>query len=279
MTVPTLILNRNSTMNYHVLINTLETGELYEFDKSTVDEIKGNVITPYLQNQEFQFDGYFIEPEKVRRLVVTETNLSSNECISDAYGRLSDNVVVFYTAKDCVFGNDLYSNDVTRKVLQEVKHSIEYSDNKNSVAGTLKRLNKKNKTLFLAYSYRQIDDEFVSGFKDLLAEKGYEVIDGKADGLGSISQAIMEKISISDIAVIVMTKRDKKENGKFTTSAWLLEEKGAALALKKKVGMFVEEEIDEADIGGLQGDNQRFHFTRNNFLKVAMNFLKVIENE
>ena len=49
--------------------------------------------------------------------------------------------------------------------------------------------------------------------------------------------------------------------------------------LKKKVGMFVEEEIDEADIGGMQGDNQRFNFTRNNFLKVAMNFLRIVEKE
>ena len=40
--------------------------------------------------------------------------------------------------------------------------------------------------------------------------------------------------------------------------------------------MFVEEEIDESDIGGLQGDNQRFIFTRNNFIKVAMNFIKII---
>ena len=76
-----------------------------------------------------------------------------------------------------------------------------------------------------------------------------------------------------------MTKRDKKENGSYTTSAWLLEEKGAALALKKKVAMFVEEEIDLSDIGGLQGDGQRFHFTRNNFLKVVMNFIKILEEK
>lgn len=112
-----------------------------------------------------------------------------------------------------------------------------------------------------------------------MIDKGFEVIDGKADGLGSISQAILDKIALSDIVVIVMTKRDKKENGKFTTAAWLLEEKGAAIALKKQVGIFVEEEIDDADIGGMQGDNQRFHFTRNNFLKVVMNFLKIIEKK
>lgn len=65
--------------------------------------------------------------------------------------------------------------------------------------------------------------------------------------------------------------------GKYTTAAWLLEEKGAAIALEKQVAIFIEEEIDEADIGGLQGDLQRFHFTRNNFLMKIMNFIKILE--
>lgn len=112
----------------------------------------------------------------------------------------------------------------------------------------------------------------------MLIDKGYRVLDGKADRLGSISHAILEKIRQSDITVVVMTKRDKKENGNYTTAAWLLEEKGAAIALGKDVAMFVEEEVDESDIGGLQGDDQRFHFRRNNFLKVVMNFVRVIES-
>ena len=266
-------------MKYHILIKTTETNELYEFDKPSIQEINENIIKPYLRNEEFQFDGYFIEPSKIKRLVVTETQLTSNDCVTDAYSRLSSNIIVFYSAKDCVFGNDRYAKDITRQVLQDVKNTMELNDSKGLNNGTTLTGVKKVKTLFLGYSYRQVDDEFVSGFKELLSDKGFEVIDGKADGLGSISQAIIEKISLADITVIVMTKRDKKENGKFTTSAWLLEEKGAALALKKKVGMFVEEEIDEADIGGMQGDNQRFNFTRNNFLKIAMNFLRIIEKE
>lgn len=132
-------------------------------------------------------------------------------------------------------------------------------------------------TIFLAYSYRPDDDELVSGFKELLKDKGYTVLDGKADRLGSISKAILDKIGNSETVIIVMTKRDKKENGKYTTAAWLLEEKGAALALAKNVAMFVEEGIDENDIGQMQGDSQRFHFTRNNFLKKIMEFTKCME--
>jgi|GEM_PF-2463079 len=269
-------------MKYHASIKTAETDEIYEFDHDSLGSIKDSIVTPYLLNQEFQFDGYFIEPSKVKRLVVTETDMTSEQCVRDAYNRLSPGVIMIIGAKDCVFGDDRYSRDITRKTLQEVKAAVEKhtpeKEDGNASNNSSPKVSKKN-TIFLGYSYREIDDEFVSGFKELLIDKGFEVIDGKADGLGSISQAILEKIALSDIVVIVMTKRDKKENGKFTTAAWLLEEKGAALALRKQVGMFVEEEIDDADIGGMQGDNQRFHFTRNNFLKIIMNFLKIIDKQ
>ena len=263
-------------MKYHVLLKTPETEELYEFDRESLVDIKETIVKPYLKNEEFQFNGYFIEPSKVKRLVITQTELSSEECVKDAYSRLSSEVFMVIQSQDCVFNNERYRVDITRSTLQEVKETIDVKTRTNVKQKNSGSATKNNKTIFLGYSYREVDDEFVSGFKELLIDKGYEVIDGKADGLGSISQAILEKISLSDIVVIVMTKRDKKENGKFTTAAWLLEEKGAALALEKHVGMFVEEEIDDADIGGMQGDNQRFHFTRNNFLKVAMNFLKII---
>jgi hypothetical protein len=267
-------------MKYHASIKTDETNEIYEFDHNNLDDIKEAIVIPYLKNEEFQFNGYFIEPSKVKRLVITETELSSDQYVKAAHDRMaSSGIFLPIGPEHCAFGDE-HSKDITRRTLQEAKAMIEKSGTLNTEkrGKSLNQGNTKHKeTIFLGYSYRHIDDEFVSGFKELLTDKGFDVIDGKADGLGSISQAIIEKISISDIVIIVMTKRDKKENGKFTTAAWLLEEKGAALALKKEVGMFVEEEIDENDIGGMQGDNQRFHFTRNSFLKVAMNFLKIID--
>jgi hypothetical protein len=73
-----------------------------------------------------------------------------------------------------------------------------------------------------------------------------------------------------------MTCRDKKENGKFTTSSWLLEEKGAALALGKPCLMLVEDGIDAREIGGLQGDDQRLPFNRNNFTRIVADALRML---
>ncbi|MBC9783476.1 pentapeptide repeat-containing protein [Heliobacterium chlorum] len=164
-------------------------------------------------------------------------------------------------------------------VVEPIEVNISTMSNSNMKKMILNEENiNRSMRIFLAYSYRTVDDEFVEGFKEVLISQGYEVLDGKADRIGSISQAILDKIFNSDMAVIVMTKRDKKENGKYTTTAWLLEEKGVALAFGKDVAMFVEEEIDESDIGGLQGDAQLFHFTRNNFLMKVMSFIKILKS-
>lgn len=260
-------------MYYHILVSTEETDKIFESDHENIDYIIENMAKPYLKNNDFQVDGYFIEPAKVKRMMITKTERDSNTLLDNAYDEAPAGFVIH--KEECVFERDEYREDITREVFEEIKKELSQNDDSEKddepVSGN-------STTIFLAYSYREEDEEFVSGFKKLLKNQGYKVIDGKADRLGSVSEAIVEKIQISDITVVVMTKRDKKENGKFTTAAWLLEEKGAAIALNKKVAMFVEEGVDEADIGGLQGDDQRFHFTRNNFLEIAMNFIKIIES-
>ena len=201
-------------MHYHALITTDETGELYEYDHKTLASIKESLVIPYLKNEDFQFYGYFIVPAKVKRLIITETQQSSTDCVKIAYSRLPSNVFMTIYQNQCVFSYE-YSKDITRTILKETKSIIEISGSQNKSKpekqNTTETTNNM-RTIFIGYSYRQIDDEFVSGFKDLLTDKGFEVIDGKADGLGSISQAIIEKINISDIVIIVLTKRDKKEN-------------------------------------------------------------------
>lgn len=198
-------------MKYHALLKTPETKELYEFDQESLDEIKGTIVKPYLKNEEFQFNGYFIEPSKVKRLVISQTELSSKQCIEDAYNRLSSGIIMIISAQDCVFTNEQYATDITRNTLQEVKETIDAKTRSKAGENISDPTEINNNAIFLGYSYREVDDEFVSGFKELLIDKGYEVIDGKADGLGSISQAILEKISLSDIVVIVMTKRYKRK--------------------------------------------------------------------
>lgn len=197
--------------------------------------------------------------------------------------RFSPGAVVIGGDNSSTYKNALFKGIQTTVALLEsmIEEVKEYWPDEEDVGGSktdseVASFEYGDKTIFLAYSYRPEDEEFVVGFKKLLMNQGYEVLDGKADRLGSISNAIIDKIKCSKIVVIVMTKRDKKENGKYTSAAWLLEEKGAAIALGKQVAMFVEDEVDDTDIGGLQGDAQRFHFSRNNFLTKVLEFLECL---
>ena len=136
----------------------------------------------------------------------------------------------------------------------------------------------KNKIIvFLSFSFNEKDKDLVSGFIDLLTIHNFQVVTGEKNPIGSLSKSIVGKIRSATIFVVVMTKRDRKENKKFTTSSWLLEEKGVAIALDKPCLMLVEDEIDEKEIGGIQGDDQRLSFSRNNFASKVADAIKMIQ--
>ena len=65
-----------------------------------------------------------------------------------------------------------------------------------------------------------------------------------------------------------MTQDAEKSDGTYTTSAWLLEEKGVALASGKPIVLMIEAGV--TDFGGLQGDWQRIHFGQKGFLSAAL---------
>jgi hypothetical protein len=116
-------------------------------------------------------------------------------------------------------------------------------------------------------SHRFCEDEYVTGLASLLRREGFEVVTGEeADTY--ISRAILERISECEYFLCLMTRDTETVKGTYTTSPWLLEEKGAAIALGKRLVLMVEEGV--TDIGGLQGDWQRIHFAAKGFLTAAM---------
>ena len=120
-------------------------------------------------------------------------------------------------------------------------------------------------------SCRFADTQYIDGLKALLSDAGFEVITGdNADG--RIGQTILERIGEARFFVSLMTRDEPKADGSFTTSPWLLEEKGAALALGKYLVILVEEGV--SDFGELQGDWQRYHFAAKGFTAAALSAVK-----
>ncbi len=120
-------------------------------------------------------------------------------------------------------------------------------------------------TVFL--SYRFSETEYSEGLIPLLEDRGFKVVTGKRSNT-YISRAIIDRISNCEYFLCLMTCDKEKTDGTFTTSPWLLEEKGVALALGKQLVLMIEEGVN--DFGGLQGDWQRIHFGPKGFLKAAL---------
>jgi hypothetical protein len=149
---------------------------------------------------------------------------------------------------------------VDRALLQAVDESLS-----RLARSTPTAVSREARTVFL--SHRFAEEEYVKGLRTLLDQNGFQTMTGQSSNT-YISRAIIERIRQADLFVCLMTRADPKADGTFTTSPWLLEEKGVALAFGKPLVIMVEEGV--SDFGVLQGDWQRIHFGAKGFLSAAL---------
>lgn len=134
----------------------------------------------------------------------------------------------------------------------------------------------KNKKIFLAHQFKE--KILVEKMKKSIKEYGYDWEEGKRSDLGSISQEILTKIQNCGFVIVLMTKKDHLENGDFTTSSWLIEEKGAALAFGHRPLIMVETGVARHYVGFLHSDDEMIYFDRSNFDAKINDALKKIDN-
>lgn len=133
-----------------------------------------------------------------------------------------------------------------------------------------------NKTIFLAQQFS--DENIINKFKKNIEKSGFEWKEGKRDDLGSISEDILKKISSCGFFIAVMTKRDQlKELESYTTSSWLVEEKGAALAFGHRPLIMVQEGVERHYVGYLQKDDQMIYFNESNLETKISEAIRMIE--
>jgi hypothetical protein len=133
-----------------------------------------------------------------------------------------------------------------------------------------------NKDIFLAHVFAE--KELIDELKRIIVENNYRWKEGKREDLGSISEDILTKIKNCGFFVAVMTKKDKLEgHDKFTTSSWLIEEKGAALAFGHRPLIMVEEGIERHYVGFLQSDDEMIYFNRDSYRTRMIEALKKID--
>lgn len=132
ITISIIIFNQlNYNMFYQILIETNDkvgksqnNKQLYELDKTNLLEIEEDVIIPYLRKEQFQFDGYFIQPKNILRIVVKETERTTKEYSKYENDNMSSGIIMFISDED-IFHYDKYTKDITKQVFASAREKIE----------------------------------------------------------------------------------------------------------------------------------------------------------
>lgn len=132
-------------------------------------------------------------------------------------------------------------------------------------------------TAFVGHSFSDDDKEIVEQIIRFLTKLGVKCETGARPEPRTVSDKVLDRINAAELFVGIFTRRDSKENGTFSTSAWVIEEKATALAAGKRLLLFVEDGVSE--FGGLQGDYEYVCFDRKDFgtaLVQAMDYVLAV---
>jgi len=114
-------------MFYHVIIETNEkvgksgtNKEYFELDKADLNDILERVIHPYLRKEGFQFDGYFLQHNEVRRIAIKQTEKSSQELSKHENDNMPAGVIMFVSPSTAI-SYKRHAKDITTQVFEQAK--------------------------------------------------------------------------------------------------------------------------------------------------------------
>jgi len=121
---------------------------------------------------------------------------------------------------------------------------------------------------FVGHCFAQEDRPLVERVKRTLRSSNFSVVTGEPPEARSVGDKVRKRIDSADIFLAVLTRRHKIATGGWTTSPWVIEEKGYALGRNRRrpIILMVEEGILIPDeTGGLGGDIEYIRFDRDVF--------------
>lgn len=199
-------------MFYHVLIETKEKSgkqnknkEIFELDFTDKSTVINEVVLPYINKYEFQFDGYFLSFDQVSRVIIRESDKDSSTLSKLANDSLSPNIIMFISREDAI-QYDKYTKDVTKEFFQEAKKSKESSSSSNKKLDD-KGTSKIDKSkVFIVHGHDNLAKLEVSSFiKDI----GFEpiILHEQASGGATIIEKI-EQYSNVGFGIVLYTPCD-----------------------------------------------------------------------
>lgn len=127
--------------------------------------------------------------------------------------------------------------------------------------------------IFLGFSFRDEDKEIVELVDQLIASHLVEVKTGERLGGDQLTPAVQRRIEESDALVGVLTRRDRRQDGKWTTHQWVLDEVGWARAKNRKVIALIEQGVDH---GGMFQSHEHISMDKDGPLKALLDLSDTI---
>lgn len=94
----------------------------YELDKTDKTEIIESIIKPFLNGEEFWFNGYFVSKSKINRLLVKTTEKTTKELSKYENDNMPANIIMFISPEKIV-SYDRYTKDITKSIFEEAQKS------------------------------------------------------------------------------------------------------------------------------------------------------------
>lgn len=117
-------------MYYQVLIETSEkigkagrNKQYFELDKTDLTEINERIVYPFLRHENFQFDGYFLKHEEIKRITIKETQKTTQELSKYENDNMPSGIIMFVTPSEIV-GYEKYTKDITTIIFDQAKSSL-----------------------------------------------------------------------------------------------------------------------------------------------------------
>ena len=114
-------------MYYQVLVEIKEkigksnqNKEITVLDVESRDEVLNDIVIPYLNNEEFVFNGYMLNKQKINRLKVMTTEQTVRSLSQYENDNMPQGLIMYVSPND-ILTYDKYITDVTKELLNEGK--------------------------------------------------------------------------------------------------------------------------------------------------------------
>lgn len=172
----------------------------YELDRTDRTELIDSIIKPFLNGEEFWFNGYFISKAKINRLLVKTTEKTTKELAKYENDHMPRNIIM-YVSPEAIVSYDKYTTDITKSVFEEAKKNV-IPQKKSLKKNTINDFSK----VFIVHGHDELAKIEVARFIEKLGFEAIILSEQANEGKTIIEK--IEEYSDVDFGIVLYTPCD-----------------------------------------------------------------------